>query len=360
MQDLSFADLLRLGTRREDSRGLRAAFHRIPEVELHPHFRRVEVQAAVSGVDDFEEDAASALVGPIGDEPCAQLLPKAEPKPSDRAAHGRVLLRFLRAAQRIAAYESEEPLFHGRCCLVGLFVLLMMRLLAFCEGVLPGHVLFGIHWLTSSSDLVCLCAASPLYAQGTVGKCVQLGCIGPMVTMLFSMCLADVGALLAYLAFAAPQPRAAGEHAWLEVLRASVGSWEFVLFSSVALQLALCTCSWRIYRELRATGLYPPGMKPVGLEPIEDVSCLELVCEIDDARRAHRACHDGRASSLSVCENHWVDVTSVVVAIPSKETASRDSARLAENIAVRSLCENHWVATGPSKETAHGKPSLLA
>jgi len=69
----------------------------------------------------------------------------------------------------------------------------------------------------------------------------------------------------------------------VDALEACAGTWEFALIASVALQLALCASCWRVYRELRICGLYPPGKDPAEASTsIREVSMLEVLCEAED------------------------------------------------------------------------------
>lgn len=251
-------------------------------------------EAEIVHCHDFDDSSDEEAAGCFSKPPLEAVvrpLPRPVPKkPSDRQAHRQILERCFLAAHKLVAHEAKRPLFHGRCALAGLLALTTLRAMAWVEGISPGHVLFGIHWLTSTADVACIACAAPFFFQGTRGQCVFLGCIGPMVTLIFSMCLADCGALVAYMAIATPRPLRVGGRSWVAVLEACIGTWEFVLFASVALQLSLCTSSWRIYRLLRMAGLYPPGRRPKGLGKILDVSCLELVCEADDASRLSKQC----------------------------------------------------------------------
>mmetsp|Transcript_27514 Transcript_27514/g.69083 ORF Transcript_27514/g.69083 Transcript_27514/m.69083 type:complete len:330 (+) Transcript_27514:136-1125(+) len=275
---------------REDSRGMRLAFCE-PATQAKPPAHVEEIECHDCGLSDEEDISIEDLFArPSAEAPVRPLPAPVPKKPSDREAHRRILEQCYRSAHRIAAAEAAVPISQGRWCIAGLLVVAALRLAAWCEGIFPGRVLFGIHWLTSTSDMACLLCALPFYLQGTKGQCVQFGCIGPMVTLVFSMCLADIGALLAYLAIARPAPLSAEEKSLADVLEACIGVWEFLLFASVAMQMALCLCSWRVYRELRMTGLYPPGGRPLGVGNIVEVSCLELVCEADDASRISSQC----------------------------------------------------------------------
>jgi hypothetical protein len=196
----------------------------------------------------------------------------------------------VRVAQEKVEGETKKPMWHGRGALLGLIVLETVRAMAWLqsEGTSPGFsMVFGMHFLTTSSDIACILFALPLFVTGPSGPCVRLECLGPMLTLVFAMCLVDICALAAYLIVATPRPVSPGslrESRWvrfLDSLEANLGIWEFALLASVALQVALCISSWRIYRELRMAGLYPPG-QDVEKAKAKDVSVLEVVCEAED------------------------------------------------------------------------------
>lgn len=257
---------------REDSRGLRLA-------AAHNVTTRSHEESDDSDIDVEPWPGKEAVIRPLPNP-----IPK---KPSDRAAHRRVIEQSYRMAHIMVAAETATFLLQGRCCILGLLIIAATRAVAWYESLMPGRSVFGIHWLTTTSDTVCLLSALPFFYQGTRGKCVMFGCVGPMVTLVFSMCLADIGALLAYLAIARPQPLSedATKRSLYDIMQALIGAWEFLLFASVALQVTLCACSWRIYRALRMIGLYPPGGRPLTHGPKVEVSYLEIVCEADDAKR---------------------------------------------------------------------------
>jgi len=176
----------------------------------------------------------------------------------------------------------------GRCSIVGLVSLWIIRAIAWYQGTIPGYSVFGMHFLTTTSDILCVLCASPLFIFGTGGHCVQVGCVGPMLTLVFAMCVVDIGALSAYLVVATPRPLSPGAKSYVDVLEACVGVWEFALVSSVALQMALCASSWRVYRELRLTGIYPPGINPAA--KIEEISFMEIICEAEDVKVLRESC----------------------------------------------------------------------
>merc|ERR1712151_1002902 len=107
------------------------------------------------------------------------------------------------------------------------------------------------HFITTISDVACCLFAIPLFLFGISGRCVQLGCLGPMLTLVFAMTLVDVSALVAYLVVATPRPLSPGAKSFVDVLEACIGVWEFALVASVALQVSLCLSTWRIYKGLR-------------------------------------------------------------------------------------------------------------
>lgn len=219
----------------------------------------------------------------LGVEGSIKSMPRlAKSRPSDRAARRKALEGRLRVAQEKAAAEAALPIVHGRCCLMGLTVLELIRTAAWWQGTIPGYSVFGMHFLTTTSDIACILCALPLFTTGTQGQCVQLGCLGPMLTLVFAMSLVDISALGAYLVVATPRPLSPGAKSYVDALEACVGVWEWALVASVALQMALCASSWRVYRELRMTGLYPPGSDPAGVGKIREISVMEVMCEAED------------------------------------------------------------------------------
>lgn len=204
-------------------------------------------------------------------------------RPSDRAARRRALESRLRAAHENVSLRVERPMAHGRCAIFGLMVLALIRALAVIQGNIPGYSVYAMHFLTTSSDIICTVCTLPLFIFGTRGLCVQKGCLGPMLTLVFAMSLVDLSAFGAYLLVATPRPLAPGSRSLVDVMEAVLGVWEWALLGSVSLQLALCTSSWRIYRALRMAGLYAPD-KPadVAREKTKEISMLEIMCEAED------------------------------------------------------------------------------
>mmetsp|Transcript_34955 Transcript_34955/g.78749 ORF Transcript_34955/g.78749 Transcript_34955/m.78749 type:complete len:316 (+) Transcript_34955:136-1083(+) len=222
---------------------------------------------------------------PPGVDGSAEKVPDQMVLPSDRAARHRALRERLRGAYEIAAEGSAAPMAHGRCCMAGLSLLELIRVTAWMQGTVPGYTVFGMHFLTTASDFACILCALPVFLCGIRGRCVQLGCLGPSLTLVFAMSLVDLSALGVYLLVATPRPLAPGSKTYFDVLEACVGVWEFALIASVALQVALCCSSWRIYRCLRRTGLYPPGAPAAEVgKAVEDISVLEVMCEAEDAK----------------------------------------------------------------------------
>jgi len=228
-------------------------------------------------------DQADADMQGISLEGSITSLPRlARSRPSDRAARRKALEGRLRDAQARVTLEVAQPLAHGRCALVGLFCVELIRFAAWWQGIVPGWSVFGMHFLTTASDFSCLACAVPLFVVGVQGQCVTMGCLGPMLTLVFAMCLVDLSAFCAYMVVATPRPLSPGAQSMLDLCEAVIGVWEFALVASVALQISLCACSWRVYRELRTFGLYPPGSEPAGVGEKRNVSMLEVMCEAED------------------------------------------------------------------------------
>lgn len=205
--------------------------------------------------------------------------------PASNAERDRVsplLVAKIKKVQQVVSLEAYEPLVHGRICLGGLTFLELLRGFCWTQGSIPGYTVLGMHFLSTISDIACILFSLPLFSTGTRGQCVQLGCLGPMLTLVFAMSLVDVSALTAYLVVATPRPLSPDSHGFIDVLEACIGVWEFAIVASVALQVALCLSTWRIYRGLRAVGLYPPDSDPAEVGKIREVSVLEVVCEAED------------------------------------------------------------------------------
>lgn len=219
----------------------------------------------------------------LSEPPAASSLAATSTVDSEARQRRKALEQRIRIAQERASLHCTLPICYGRCSLAGLAVLELLRMTAWWQGTIPGNPVLGMHFLTTASDFACILCALPFYSTGTEGQCVSLGCLGPMLTLVFAMALVDASALCAYLVIATPRPLAPGARSYLDMLEACIGAWEFALVGSVAFQTALCACSWRVYRELREAGLYPPGTDPAGVgTKIREVSCMEVVCDAED------------------------------------------------------------------------------
>mmetsp|Transcript_7027 Transcript_7027/g.18265 ORF Transcript_7027/g.18265 Transcript_7027/m.18265 type:complete len:206 (-) Transcript_7027:83-700(-) len=181
-----------------------------------------------------------------------------------------------------AKAEVAWPLACGRCCLAGLVLLEVIRITEWVQGRQPYFTVLAIHCLAGTADLACVVCSLPLYAGGVRGECVSSGCLGPLLTLVFAMTLVSVSSFVAFLWIATPRPVSQGSRSWLDLMEANATAWEFTLLASVALNVVLCKVSWGVYRALRLTGLYPPGMEPVGLGRIRTVSPWEVFCEAED------------------------------------------------------------------------------
>lgn len=199
-----------------------------------------------------------------------------------RASRGTYERRVLKAYTK-AAKNTEESLLHCRvliCCLLGLSGL---RCVAWFLGQRPSLPAFTMNAFSALTDLLdCICCGSVAFS-GVQGCCVQRACLGPMLSLVFSMLMLDLFSLLTFVYFVAPQPVASGPGSLLDVAEAATPAWDCILFASSALELALCVSVWRIYQGMRLAGNYPPdnprfkrGMRPKNISP------LEIFCEEED------------------------------------------------------------------------------
>lgn len=205
-------------------------------------------------------------------------------------------------AQEKASLASVWPMCHGRCCVLGLLILCLIRLAAWTMGNIPGGTAWFIHILSLGADMATVTVTMPLLVccglGGVSGQCVELGCVGPMMTMVVAMNLVDLCALIGFFVFAAPIPRPADGHSYIDVLEFIVSIWELVLIASCFLNCAICVSCWRVYRELRAAGLYPPNAK--GEVAREKVSPFEVLCEAEDVELLHD-CSRTRTAEMAQC-----------------------------------------------------------
>jgi hypothetical protein len=272
-----------------------------PGEPLELRLTHLAPRRTVSNGSNYSDDDFSNM----GFEGSIKSMPRlGRSRPSDRATKRRALERRLEEAQEKAAAESARPLIHGRYAISGIVFLELIRTAAWYQGTVPGYSVFGMHFLTTASDVACILCALPLFATGTQGQCVMLGCLGPMLTLVFAMSLVDMSALAAYLVVAMPRPLAPGAKTYVDVLEACIGVWEFALVASVALQLALCASCWRVYKELRTTGLYPPGSDPASIGMTKEISVMEIMCEAEDVELladCEMSCESGLKSPLLVC-----------------------------------------------------------
>jgi len=226
------------------------------------------------------DDSVFKPLAPIAREHLPVLVPRGVPNPSRRrrAQEGRI-----RVAKRQAAQESRAPIVHVRGCVVALSVLLVLRLLETCRAGLPGYPMRGMHLLSTASDIACICCSMPLLAGGTEGYCVEGGFLGPALTLVFAMSCTDGILLCAFIVLGFPRKLLENGTLRFQVLEASFGVWDILLFASAPLQLALVASLWRVYRELRKAGVYPPGSDPLVEVQKRDISMLEVMCEVEDA-----------------------------------------------------------------------------
>lgn len=246
---------------------------------------------------------------PEQQRPPGQQSPQQQPRrngeaPATNAMQVSASQARLAKAQQKASQGALQPLWHGRCCVILLMVLCTIRLLACYMGNIPGGTIWLVHVLSLGTDMCCVTVTLPLLVCGQLGgvegQCVKLGCIGPMMTMVVAMNLVDWSALVSFFAFAAPRPMPAEGKSYMDVLEFFVGIWELVLVASCALNFAVCVSCWRIYRELRAAGLYPPNSRKE--TPREQVSPFEVLCEAEDVALLAE-CGRSRQQELAKCCN---------------------------------------------------------
>lgn len=206
----------------------------------------------------------------------------------------------VRDALRLADTGSSGAMCHGRCSLAALILLQVLRVVAYTQNMLPPPSLLFAHLLSLLADVVATLCALPLFAVGIRSRCVQQACLGPMLTMVFAMMILDCSGLAVYCVMIPHLPPEPSSAPLLVQMAATADMWTLVLVSSVALEVSLAVACWRIYRQLRYSGLYPPNMDSlVKDEPVEYVSMMELVCEPDDLEAMNKCCDVQRGDSLT-------------------------------------------------------------
>jgi len=239
--------------------------------------------------------------------------------------------RIARAVIKASA-GSVWPLCHGRCCLVFLMVLVSIRLFAWHLGNVPGGTVWFVHVFSLMSDVITVVCTLPLLicgnCGGVTGQCVKYGCVGPMMTMVVAMNLVDGCSLLAFFAYAAPRPLPSHGRSYVDVLELVHPVWELVLIASCALNFAVCVSCWRIYRELRAVGLYPPNAK--GETPRDAVSPFEVICEAEDVALLAE-CARTRQDEMSHCCTSRHDTEAAEIVVESQCGSSSSATERAES-----------------------------
>lgn len=189
----------------------------------------------------------------------------------------------IRAAQEKVAEETAAPLAHGRCCAFGLSALLLVRWVAWSRGNVPSAQAYNLQILSASCDLISASFTLLLVWSGLQGHCVEQALLGPLVTATVAMLVIDTGALVGCFVVAAPRPTHQAP-SYLADVRARLDLWLCLLCASAALQLAACVTAWRVYREMRQSGLYPPGVDTLAKSHMvmQQVSLMEAVCEAED------------------------------------------------------------------------------
>jgi len=251
--------------------------------------------------------------------------PTIAPKKVQAAA---VNQRIARAVVKASA-GSVWPLCHGRCCLGFLLLLVAIRLFAWHLGNIPGGTIWFVHVFSLVSDIITSTTTLPLLICGSCGgvqgQCVQLGCVGPMLTMVVAMNLVDACSLLAFFAYAAPRPLPSRGKSFVELLQLVHPVWELVLIASCALNFAVGVSCWRIYRELRVAGLYPPNSK--GETPREDVSPFEVLCEAEDVALLSECTRTRQDEVSRFCTSDGSGQIDIIVDGSSNVSSRADTAR---------------------------------
>jgi len=202
-------------------------------------------------------------------------------------------------------------------------VLVSIRLFAWHLGNIPGGTIWFVHVFSLMSDIITVLTTLPLLicggCGGVQGQCVKLGCVGPMMTMVVAMNLVDACSLLAFFAYAAPRPLPSHGRSYMDVLELVHPVWELVLIASCALNFAVCVSCFRIYRELRAAGLYPPNSK--GEISREAVSAFEVICEAEDVALLAE-CARSRQEEVKACCSARSDDKALDIIVDSSSAAS--------------------------------------
>lgn len=182
-------------------------------------------------------------------------------------------------AREMAMRESTEFIIQGRFCFAGLVMLLSIRCSAWFLGSGPDPSVLYVHTLCSYSDLLSTCFSVPYITIDKEGWLVRRGFLGMLMSVIVSMVFLDIGTLVLSLLTIMPRP-SPRNMAYFEVAQQKFGAWEGMAVASVALQFTLLVCAFRIYKEFRTAGAYPPSALPPSDGAVRiTVSPLEIVCE---------------------------------------------------------------------------------
>lgn len=192
----------------------------------------------------------------------------------------RMEVPMVRSPEQQAMMGATTAICHGRRCLEGLVLVNILRIVAYCAGNSAFTTILVLHGLCFIADSVSFFAAIPLFTPIIVGACVQRACVGPMMTLVLTMCLIETGALIMVICTSSQRP-ARQSASGIEVAEAAFDVWALALVTSVCLQSALCASAFRVYRELRIEGAYPPHSRGRCRQPVQ-VEALEIICEAED------------------------------------------------------------------------------
>lgn len=118
--------------------------------------------------------------------------------------------------------------------------------------------------------------------------------------------------------------------------------------------MALCSSSWRLYKELRLSGLYPPGTDPSTIGDTRQVSVLELLCEAEDAEAvaAYAECSSTFPATCDFCQDLSLCRSSGFLYVRSRLSPMAFAAVLFQTFALRSVL----VHAAPCPRVRSGAP----
>ncbi|CAE7290032.1 unnamed protein product [Symbiodinium natans] len=188
--------------------------------------------------------------------------------------------------------RARVPLFRSRCCILGLILVEILRLLAAKVFPSPGGLELTAQILTSAANCLVSMGSLPVFATHSLGACVNRRCLGSLLTLILTSATCTWGALVIDI-FPGGGWQRISQAPLLDEGAPSIlgflGVWECLLLASLSLQTALCISAWTFYRIFRELGLYPPGPRKGRIH--SEVSALEFVCEAEDVALLSDQCN---------------------------------------------------------------------